>query len=72
LDTQVAIDVKQNFKESVVLRRRFTELAADMIESNRKAQVSKAAYDNPNWSFVQADRAGYERALRDMVELFSE
>lgn len=72
IDSERAIDVKQNFKESTVLRKRFFEVVTEMIESNRKSQVSKALYESPNWPYLQADKAGYERALRDMVDLFSE
>lgn len=72
VDKERSIDIRQNFKESTVLRKRFFELIFEMIESNRKTQVSKSLYDNPNWPYLQADKAGYERALRDMIDLFSE
>jgi hypothetical protein len=72
VDKERAIDIKQNFKESTVLRKRFFELMVELIDSNRKNQVSKVLYDNPSWPYLQADRAGYERALRDMIDLFSE
>jgi hypothetical protein len=72
LEKERAIDVRQNFKESLVLRKRFFEIVYEMIESSRKAQVSKDLYESPSWGYQQADRIGYERALRDILELFKE
>lgn len=72
VEKERSIDIKQNFKESLVLRKRFFEIIYEMIETNRKGQISKSLFDSPNWAFHQADRVGYERALRDMLELFSE
>jgi len=72
LEKQREIDVRQNFKESLVLRRRLTEMLSDIIESGRKTQVSKGLYDTPNWPLLQADRVGYERAIRDIIDLISD
>lgn len=72
LSKEVESDVRQNFKESTVLRKRAVEILSDMIEVERKIQVSKTLYDNPNWVYQQADKCGYERALRNIIELFSE
>jgi hypothetical protein len=69
LEKQREIDVRQNFKESLVIRKRLVEMLTETIESSRKVQISKGLYDNPNWSYVQADRTGYERAIRDIIDL---
>lgn len=72
LDDQKVSDLKQRFKECIIVRKRFFELVIKMIEEGRKESSSKAMLDSPNWALQQADRMGYERALRDMLELFSD
>jgi hypothetical protein len=72
VEKERAVDIRQNFKESLVLRKRFFELVYEMIESSRKFQTSKDLYDSPSWAYLQADRVGYERALRDILDLFKD
>jgi predicted O-methyltransferase YrrM len=72
LDKELAVDVKQNFKESLVMRKRLQELLLDKASDSQKVGRSKNAYNNPNWAFVQADHRGYERALHEIIDLISE
>lgn len=72
IDGEKAIDIRQNFKESLVLRKRFFEIIYEMIEEGRKAQASKDLYESPTWAYQQADKMGYERALRDILEIFKD
>lgn len=72
LDKELQVDIRQNFKESLVMRRRLEEMLLEKVVSSQRQGRSKAAYDNPNWPYLQADARGYERALQDVIELISE
>lgn len=72
LDNELSRDIKESYKDSKVLRKRLTTMLQDIIEEKRKGQVLEALYDSPNWSYIQADRVGYERAIRDIIELISD
>jgi len=72
LSEQKAKDIKQKFKESSLLRRRLKAMLADIIKDKRKSQVSLKNYNNPNWPYLQADHAGYERAIRDVMEIIQD
>lgn len=69
LDAQQASDIEQRFKEAGLVRRRLDVLLREMIEEKRNGSVAERLYDSPNWAYLQADRAGYERALRDVISL---
>lgn len=72
LEPQVQKDLESFYKESKVIRGRLTQMLRDIIEEKRAASVAAVTYDNPNWAYLQADRVGYERALRDVMELIND
>ena len=72
LDKELVVDIRQNFKESLVMRRRLEEMLESKIASSQRSSRSKDAYLNPNWAYLQADARGYERALQDVIDLISE
>lgn len=72
VDKELAIDIRQNFKESLVTRRRLTTLLEEKITASQKVSRSKAEYENPNWAYLQADARGYERALDEIISLIFE
>lgn len=72
LDKELTVDIRQNFKESLVMRRRLEEMLSEKMASSQRSNRSKTSYDNPNWAYLQADARGYERALQDVIELISE
>ena len=72
LDKELVVDIRQNFKESLVMRRRLEEVLSEKIASSQRSSRSKTAYENPNWAYLQADARGYERALQEIIELISE
>lgn len=72
LDEQQAKDIEQLFKESGVIRRRLEVILRDHIEDRRIGATSEQLYDNPNWAYYQADRHGYERALRYVISLVND
>lgn len=66
------VDVRQNFKESLVMRQRLVEMLEAKIKASQRASRSEELYDNPNWHLLQADKRGYERALSDVIDLIFE
>jgi hypothetical protein len=69
LDKQDEIDLKQTFKEALVMRKRLDVMLKDKIQLSHKKSFSEKGYDNANWAYLQADARGYERALNDVIEL---
>lgn len=71
LDEQVQKDIKQNFNESVVMRKRLTQILSDKISSSNREGRMKDLYEMTNWSYLQADKRGYERAMQEIIDLIS-
>ena len=69
---ELAVDIKQNYKESLVLRRRLRELLEKKMSTSWRSSQSKDGYSSPNWAYTQADARGYERAMREILELISD
>lgn len=72
LNKELATDVRINFKEALVVRRRLVKMLNDKIDASAKEGRSKVLYDNPNWALLQADQRGYERAISDIISLIDE
>lgn len=72
LDVQNTKDITQLYKESLILRKRLNTILSELIEDKRRGAGLESKYDSPNWAYLQADRLGYERALRDIIALISE
>ncbi len=71
VDKELAIDIRQNFKESLVMRKRLAQLLEEKAEVSLAASRSKVTYDNPNWALLQADAVGYQRALQEVISLIA-
>jgi len=69
LSPEQAIEIKKDFKGCFPTRKRLVKLLEDKIVISQKASLSKDAYSYPNWSFLQADNIGYQRALNDVISL---
>lgn len=72
LNKELATEVRINYKESLVLRRRLMKILEDKADASVKNSRSKLLYDNPNWALLQADQRGYERAMMEIIALISE
>jgi hypothetical protein len=72
LDADKTKEMIMDFKAAVYLRRRLTDLLQKDIEARRRETASKLSYDNPNWTYLQADAMGYERALRELISLLED
>ncbi len=71
LEKDAEIDVRRNYAEALVLRRRLTEILEGKMRSSYLNAHSKEGYDSPNWAYQQADARGYERALHEIIKLIS-
>lgn len=69
LDEQQTLDLRANFAEAQVLRKRMREVLLKRIEKRMSERMSKTGYDNPNWAYLQADASGYERAMTEVIDL---
>lgn len=67
-----AQNVKEEYLGSPTFRKRLVELLVKKQEKSYEERISKTSYDSPNWSLVQADGVGYERALQEVISLISE
>lgn len=72
LDEQNTKDIKQLYKEASRIRGRLNQMLVDIIDEKRKGATLESLYDSPSWSYIQADRNGYERAIRDIIDLIGE
>lgn len=72
VDRELAVDIRQNFKESLVLRKRLQVLLEEKITLSQKTSRAKDSYESPNWAYLQADARGYERALSEIISLIFE
>lgn len=72
LEKGLADELRRNYKESLVMRRRLSKLLEDRADASVKNSRSKLLYENPNWALLQADQRGYERAMTEIIELISE
>jgi hypothetical protein len=41
----------------------------DKIKSSKEEQLSKTAYTNSSWPYLQADYNGYQRAILEIITL---
>jgi hypothetical protein len=72
LSKQEATELRANYKEALVLRRRLVKLLRADQDASTKQSRSKLLYDNPNWALLQADQRGYERAISEIISLIDE
>lgn len=72
LEKEMANELRRNYNESLVMRRRLNKILDDKSDASIKNSRSKLLYDNPNWALLQADQRGYERALAEINELISD
>jgi hypothetical protein len=63
--------MKSDFESSAGTRKRLEELLREKIESKRNGARSDENYSSPNWTLLQADAIGYERALFEVISLIS-
>lgn len=72
LDPDIAKEIRGDYISSKLVRNRLIKLLEEKIKESHTASVLKTGYDNPNWAYKQADNVGFERALREVVNLISD
>ena len=69
LRTEDKIKVKEEFYASPGIRARLVKMLEKKIDAERKGLIARNNYDSPNWSLVQADSVGYQRAMQEVINL---
>lgn len=60
---------KQNVVGSKIVLDKLHKIVYNMVISGERVPVDD--YDSPSWSHKQADRNGYARALREVLEILN-
>lgn len=69
LSEEQANTIKDLVKRNTILIGRFREIVSNKMQSSERKQISEKEYDNPSWAYKQADSNGYQRALKEILEL---
>ncbi len=69
LDVDAKSDLEGTFIAALLLRKRLAVVLAKKIEDARAGSVKKEKYDCANWAYLQANNVGYERAMRELIEM---
>lgn len=64
-------EMTASFAAASTMRARAKEIIEDKIKTAHKEKISKEGYADPNWAYKQADLCGYERAMHEIISLFS-
>lgn len=65
LDEKEAERIKLAFTNSKTIRERLIEILSDRSELD----LLPSQYDSPSWPYLHADRIGYSRAIKEMIDL---
>lgn len=71
LEPDAKEQMRDYFKGSSLLRERLGKILEDKVKNKRKLTSSIEAYESPAWAYTQADTNGYERAIKEVIELIS-
>jgi hypothetical protein len=71
LSPQEKLDCESEFRAAARLRERLKGLLEEKVDIARTKARSGNTYDSPNWSLVQADSIGYERAIFEIISIIS-
>lgn len=69
LTPEQTTELRKDFVGSAILRGRMKELLEEKLKLSRENTISKDAYSNPNWAYLQADARGFERAITEVLSL---
>lgn len=66
---------KKSFIEALTHNQRVNKTLVALIREKKATNTSSTqglrSYESPNWAYLQADHNGYQRALDEVLELFS-
>jgi len=71
LDEEHSSEMRTAFLQGTLVRERIIEIINEKINTSRKERITKDAYETPNWGFKQADACGYERAMQELISIFT-
>jgi hypothetical protein len=72
LAPDAAKELRGDFFSSQVTRKRLAVLLEDKMKAAQDLSETKGGYDVPNWAYKQADNVGYQRALKEVIDLILE
>ena len=72
LTSDISKEIEAQFKASSVIRKRLVELLLEKREIEDRKRFSNDAYETANWAYKQADIAGYQRALKEIISLLED
>lgn len=72
LSKEEAANVKGEYSSSPSLRLRVRQMLDEKMDSTKRKERSKEDLDNPNWAIKQAYHLGYEKAIEEILNLFSD
>jgi len=72
LDEHDEKELRGDFASSQVTRKRLAKLLEDKAKVAHDNSIAKEGYDIPNWPYKQADHIGYQRALKEVIDLILE
>jgi hypothetical protein len=59
-------------RESDTIRERLISILDQRMRASVNDQHSSKNYDSPNWAYKQADAVGYQRAMKEVINLLTE
>ncbi|HEY6020232.1 MAG TPA: hypothetical protein VIY48_10110 [Candidatus Paceibacterota bacterium] len=62
---------KEIVKASKLLREATKDVLEHKLKNLERVITSKSLYDNPNWTYLQADYVGYVRAIQEVIDLMT-
>lgn len=63
----VLTDTREEFKNKIKANKEAWLLLAEVLEN--RIQVYNPNYDEHSWAYRQADQNGYNKALREIIDL---
>ncbi len=71
LDAKQKEEIKLDFASNAAFRQRAVHLMQKKLDSSTQKSRQEDAYEKANWAYLQADARGYERALQEIIALFT-
>ena len=71
LNAQQKEEIRSAFVANAALRQRAIEMMQKKMEGSMHKSRNSDTYENPNWAYLQADARGYERAMQEIISLFT-
>lgn len=72
LEPELEKEIRGDFLSSRIVRHRLITILEEKIKSAQILAMDKDGYNIPNWAFKQADLIGFQRALKEIIDLVSD